>query len=46
LGPERNFLVAALGIETLVIICSAIGVGLIVIGIRLFWRRGKKLEDL
>ena len=36
----------ALGLETLIVILSAISVGLLVIGIRLFWRRGRRLEDL
>ena len=37
---------AMLSIETLIVTCSAMTVAAAVIGIRLFWRRGKRLEDL
>jgi hypothetical protein len=37
---------AMLSLETLIVICSAVTVAAATIGIRLLWRRGKRLEDL
>jgi len=35
-----------LAIESYIMICSGIAVAAATIGIRLFWRHGKQLEDL
>jgi hypothetical protein len=37
---------AVLSVETLIVTCSAMTVAAAAIGIRVFWRRGKRLEDL